>query len=178
MDLVHQGEKQSIDYVARGIAHVMATDTATPDVSHLGSLHPEPYDVLGVPDHIHVDLQGAQDITYSANAKIPTSAFSTKTLADLVLQQEIDANRAPIPKSVHVTNVTTAGPAGDHLRRRREPPGRRAGKYARTSPRPATRPTSVPRQRDPVAHASSPRPRAPGSTTSRPTRHRAHRGHR
>ncbi|MFL6059687.1 MAG: hypothetical protein ACJ72E_00545, partial [Marmoricola sp.] len=78
VDLVHQGEKQSIDYSASApIDHVQATDTATGDVSHAGSYTQSQYDVLGVPTHVHVDLQGAQDIKYAANANIPTASFST-----------------------------------------------------------------------------------------------------
>lgn len=109
VDLVHQGAKQSIDYQASApIAHVQATDTATGDVSHAGSYTQSQYDVFGVPTAVHVDLQGAQDIKYTANANIPTVAFSTKTLTDSVLQQQIDATLHQIPKSIHVTNVTTA----------------------------------------------------------------------
>jgi len=109
VDLIHQGEKQSIDYQANaGIGHVQATDTATPDVSHPGSYTQSQYDVFGVPTHVHVDLQGAQDITYTANGNIPTASFNTKTLVDNVLQQQIDAVAHQIPKSIHVTNVTTA----------------------------------------------------------------------
>ncbi|RNL80871.1 hypothetical protein [Nocardioides marmorisolisilvae] len=108
VDLVHQGEKQSIDYQANaGIGHVQATDTATPDVSHPGSYTQSQYDVFGVPTQVHVDLQGAQDIKYTANGNIPTASFNTKTLADNVLQQQIDAVVHQIPKSIHVTNVTT-----------------------------------------------------------------------
>ncbi|MFL6159265.1 MAG: hypothetical protein ACJ72D_24530 [Marmoricola sp.] len=109
VDLVHAGEKQSIDYSASApIDHVQATDTATGDVSHAGSYTQSQYDVYGVPTAVHVDLQGAQDIKYTANAKIPTVAFSTKTLADSVLQQQITATAHQIPKSVHVVDTTTA----------------------------------------------------------------------
>ncbi|MCW2786483.1 MAG: hypothetical protein JWP74_3000 [Marmoricola sp.] len=109
VDLVHQGEKQSIDYQASApIAHVQATDTATGDVSHAGSYTQSQYDVFGVPTAVHVDLQGGQDIKYAANAAIPQVQFSTKTLADNVLQQQIDATANQVPKSIHVTDVTTA----------------------------------------------------------------------
>ncbi|MFL6109431.1 MAG: hypothetical protein ACJ72L_20905 [Marmoricola sp.] len=108
VDLVHAGEKQSIDYSANApISHVQATDTATGDVSHPGSYTQSQYDVYGVPTQVHVDLQGAQDIKYTANGNIPTASFNTKTLKDNVLQQQINAVAHAIPKSIHVTNVTT-----------------------------------------------------------------------
>ncbi|HET6154028.1 MAG TPA: hypothetical protein VFE15_13830 [Marmoricola sp.] len=108
VDLVHQGEKQSIDYTASApIAHVQATDTATGDVSHAGSYTQSQYDVLGVPTAVHVDLQGGQDIKYTANDNIPTASFSTKTLADSVLQQQINATAHQIPKTIHVVDATT-----------------------------------------------------------------------
>lgn len=107
VDLVHQGEKQSIDYSASTpIDLVRATDTATADVSHAGSFTESVYEVKGVPSKVHVDLQGAQDIQYTANAAIPEVSFSTRTLADNVLQQQINAKAHQVPKSVHVTNLT------------------------------------------------------------------------
>lgn len=109
VDLVRNGETQTIDYTgSASIDHVRATDTATPDVSHLGSFTESVYDVHGVPKNVHVGLKGAQDITYTASAKIPEASFSTRTLVDSVLQQQITAKAHQIPKSVHVTNLTTA----------------------------------------------------------------------
>lgn len=110
VDLVHEGEKQSIDYSASApIDLVRASDTAIGDVSHPDSYTESVYEVHGVPTSAHVDLTGAQDIRYSANAKIPEVSFSTKTLVDNQLQQQITAKAHQIPKSVHVTNLTTAG---------------------------------------------------------------------
>ncbi len=108
VDLVHTGAKQSIDYQANApIAHVQATDTATGDVSQPGSYTQSQYDVFGVPTAVHVDLTGAQDIKYTANGNIPTAAFSTQTLVTGSLQQQINVTAHQIPKSIHVTNVTT-----------------------------------------------------------------------
>jgi hypothetical protein len=108
VDLLHQGQKQSIDYSASaGIAHVNATQTAVGDTAHPGSSTASQYDVVGVPDHVHVDLQGTQDVTYSASAKIPEVSFSTQTTLDGVLQQEVTAQAHQIPKAVHLTNVST-----------------------------------------------------------------------
>jgi hypothetical protein len=109
VDVVHQGEKQSIDYSASApIDLVRASDTAIGDTSHPGSYTQSVYEVHGVPTNVHVDLQGSQDITYTANAKIPEVSFSTKTLADNVLQQQITAQAHQVPKSIHVTNLTSA----------------------------------------------------------------------
>ncbi|MCW2797602.1 hypothetical protein [Nocardioides sp.] len=108
VDLVRNGETQTIDYTGSApIDHVRATDTATPDVNHLGSFTESIYDVHGVPTNVHVNLKGAQDITYTASAKIPEVSFSTRTLVDNVLQQQITAKAHQIPKAVHVTNLTT-----------------------------------------------------------------------
>ncbi|MCU1657396.1 MAG: hypothetical protein JWO57_2052 [Pseudonocardiales bacterium] len=109
VDLTHQGPKQIITYSASApIAHVQATDTATPDVSHANSYTRSVYDVLGVPTAVQVTLQGAQDILYTASAKIPQVTFSTQTRQNGVLQQEITAQAHQIPTSVHVTNTTGA----------------------------------------------------------------------
>jgi hypothetical protein len=109
VDLVRNGAKQTIDYTGTApIDLVRASDTTTVDVSHPGSYTQSIYEVKGVPTNVHVDLQGAQDILYSASAKIPEVSFSTKTLVDNVLQQQITAKAHQIPKSVHVTNLTTA----------------------------------------------------------------------
>ena len=107
VDLTHQGPKQIINYSASApIAHVQATDTATPDVSHSGSYTHSVYDVQGVPTAVQVTLQGAQDILYTASAKVAQVSFSTQTLIDGVLQQEITAQAHQIPTSVHVNNTT------------------------------------------------------------------------
>jgi hypothetical protein len=109
VDLVRNGENQSIDYSATApIDSVSASDRTTPDVGHPGSFTESIYAVKGVPDKVHVDLKGAQDITYSASAKIPEVSFSTRTLADDVLQQQVNAKAHQVPKSVHVTNLTSA----------------------------------------------------------------------
>jgi len=108
VDLTHQGEKQVIDYTANApIAHVQVSDTATGDITHPGSFTRTQADVFGIPTHINVALQGAQDITYTANGNIPTASFSTQTKVDDVLQQQISAAAHSIPKSIHVTNMTT-----------------------------------------------------------------------
>ena len=108
MDLQHQGELQTIDYTASApITRVLATDTATPDVTHPGSFTQSRYEVKGVPTSVSVDLKGAEDILYTANAKIPEVSFATQTFVDDVLQQEITALAHQIPKSVHVTNIST-----------------------------------------------------------------------
>lgn len=109
VDLVRQGEHQSIDYAASApINLVRASDTSTLDITHPGSFTESIYEVKGVPTSIGVDLQGAQDITYAANAKIPEVSFSTQTQSDHVLQQQITAKAHQIPKNVHVVNATTA----------------------------------------------------------------------
>jgi hypothetical protein len=110
VDLVHQGEKQTIDYSASApIDLVRATDTATADVvAHPDSYTQSIYEVHGVPTHVNVAMQGSQDITYSASAKIPEVSFSTKTLVDNQLQQQITAKAHQVPQSIHVTNLTTA----------------------------------------------------------------------
>jgi hypothetical protein len=109
VDLVRNGDTQSIDYTGSApINSVKASDKATPDVSHPGSFTESIYEVKGVPTNVSVDLKGAEDITYSASAKIPEVSFSTKTLADNVLQNQITAKAHQIPKAVHVTNLTTA----------------------------------------------------------------------
>ncbi|MCQ6473328.1 hypothetical protein, partial [Vibrio parahaemolyticus] len=82
---------------------VRATDTSTLDTSHPGSFTQSIYEVKGVPTNVSVDLLGAEDITYSASAKIPEVSFSTQTQVDNVLQQQITAKAHQIPKSVHVT---------------------------------------------------------------------------
>ncbi len=107
VDLVRQGEHQSIDYTASApISLVRASDTTTLDVSHPGSFTESIYEVKGVPTSIGVDLVGAQDITYTANAKIPEVSFSTQTQVDSVLQQQITAKAHQIPESVHVVHLT------------------------------------------------------------------------
>jgi hypothetical protein len=109
VDLVHQGQKQTINYTADApIAHVQASDTATPDVSHPNSFTRSVYDVQGVPTSVQVALQGAQDITYSASSSVPQASFSTETLSDGVLQQQITAQANQIPTAIHVTNSTGA----------------------------------------------------------------------
>lgn len=108
VDVIGEGETQSIDYTGNAaIDHVRVTDTATPDVSQAGSFTESIYEVTGVPSHVHIDLKGAQDITYSASATIPEVSFSTRTLTSDVLQQQITAKAHEIPKSVHLTNLTT-----------------------------------------------------------------------
>lgn len=107
VDLVRQGENQSIDYTASApIDGVKASDKTVLDTSHPNSFTESIYAVKGVPTSIGVDLVGAQDITYLANAKIPEVSFSTQTKKDDVLQQQITAAAHQIPKSVHVTNLT------------------------------------------------------------------------
>lgn len=109
VDLTHQGEKQVIDYTANApIAHVQVSDTATGDITHPGSFTRTQADVFGIPTHLNVAMQGAQDITYTANGNIPTASFDTQTKVDNVLQQQITAAAHSIPKTIHVTNVTTA----------------------------------------------------------------------
>jgi hypothetical protein len=108
VDLVHQGETQTIDYLASApITKVTASDKATPDVAEPTSYTESIYEVTGVPSHVNVKMQGAEDITYTANAKIPEVAFQTKTLKLGVLQQQISAKAHQVPKSIHVTNLTT-----------------------------------------------------------------------
>ncbi len=108
VDLVREGEHQSIDYTGSApINLVRATDTSTLDTSHPGSFTQSIYEVKGVPTNVSVDMQGTEDILYSANAKIPEVSFSTQTRVDNVLQQQITAKAHQIPKSVHVTNLST-----------------------------------------------------------------------
>lgn len=108
VDLIRNGEEQSIDYVASApIGLVRASDTATPDTSHPGSFTESIYQVSGVPTALHVDLTGAEDIQYSANATVPEVSFSTVTKEDSELKQQITAKAHDIPTSVHVLNTTT-----------------------------------------------------------------------
>lgn len=108
VNLVRDGDKQTIDYTGSApIDLVKASDKAIPDVSQPTSFTESIYEVHGVPSNVHVDLVKAEDITYSASAKIPEVAFQTKTLEGGVLQQQISAKAHEIPKSVHVTNFTT-----------------------------------------------------------------------
>ena len=108
VDLVRNGDTQTIDYTGSApIDLVRASDKATPDVSHPGSYTESIYEVKGVPTNVSVDLKGAEDITYAASAKIPEVSFSTKTLVDDVLQDQITAKAHQIPRAVHVTNLVT-----------------------------------------------------------------------
>lgn len=108
VDLVREGEHQSIDYQGSApIDLVQASDTTTLDVTHPGSYTKSVYEVKGVPTDVHVDLEGAQDILYSASAKVPEVSFSTETREDDELQHQITAKAHQIPASVHVTNLTT-----------------------------------------------------------------------
>jgi hypothetical protein len=107
VDLLHQSEKQTITYTANAaIGHVQASDTATPDVSHPSTYTRSVYDVQGVPASVQVQLQGAQDIKYVASSSVPQASFSTETLQDGVLQQQITAQANQIPSTIHVTNMT------------------------------------------------------------------------
>lgn len=109
VDLVHQGENQKITYSASApIAHVRATDTATPNTSAPGSYTRSVYDVLGVPTEIAVTLQGTHDVRYQANAQVQQVSFSTQTYDGQGLAQLITAQAQQIPKQVHVTNVAGA----------------------------------------------------------------------
>lgn len=109
VDLVRNGENQSIDYAASApIDGVKASDKTIVDTSHPESYTESIYAVKGVPTSIGVDLAGAQDITYAANAKIPEVSFSTQTFKDAVLQQQINAKAHQVPKNIHVTNLTNA----------------------------------------------------------------------
>lgn len=106
VDLIRDGEKQSIDYTGSApINLVRASDTATPDINSPTSFTESIYEVKGVPTHVHVDLLGGEDITYTANAKVPEVSFSTRTLLANELQQRITAAAHDIPKSVHVVNT-------------------------------------------------------------------------
>ncbi len=59
VDLVHQGEKQTIDYSASApIDLVQASDTAIGDTSHPGSYTQSVYEVHGVPTHVNVGHAG------------------------------------------------------------------------------------------------------------------------
>ncbi|RNL61330.1 hypothetical protein EFK50_18410 [Nocardioides marmoriginsengisoli] len=108
VDLVRNGEKQSIDYTGSApIDLVRASDTAIPDVSHPDSFTESIYEVKGVPTKVHVDLTGGEDILYTANAKVPEVSFSTTTKEDGDLKQRITAKAHQIPKSVHVLNNMT-----------------------------------------------------------------------
>ena len=109
VDLLHQGQAQTITYSASApISHVQASDTATPDTSHLGSFTRSIYDVHGVPASVQIQLTGAQDIKYQASAAIPEASFSTVTEKDNVVQQQITAQAHSIPSTIHVQNVTDA----------------------------------------------------------------------
>lgn len=106
VDLVRDGEEQSIDYSASApIDSVSASDRTVPDISQDSYTH-SVYEVSGVPTHVHVDLQGAQDIAYAANDNIPEVSFATETVQDSVLQQRITAAAHDIPTAMHVTNLT------------------------------------------------------------------------
>jgi hypothetical protein len=108
VDLVRDGETQTIDY--RGSAPidlVRASDKAIGNVAEPDSYTESIYEVKGVPTHVNVRMQGARDITYTADAKIPEVSFQTNTLETGVLQQHVSAQAHQIPKSVHVTNLTT-----------------------------------------------------------------------
>lgn len=109
VDLVHKGAAQNIHYSASApIGHVQATDTATGDVSHSGSFTRSVYDVIGVPTDVKVALQGAQDVQYTASATVPQVSFSTETLLDNVLQQQITAQAKQIPSAIHLNNTTAS----------------------------------------------------------------------
>ena len=108
VNLVGEGDKQTIDYTGSApIDLVRASDKATPDVSQPDSYTESIYEVHGVPTHVNVQMQGSEDILYTASAKIPEVAFQTKTLDAGVLQRHISAKAHEIPKSLHVTNLTT-----------------------------------------------------------------------
>lgn len=108
VDLVRNGEHQSIDYTGSApIDLVRASDTAIPNTAEPGSYTQSIYEVQGVPTNVAVDMIGAEDITYAASAKIPEVSFSTKTLKNDVLQQQITAKAHQVPKSIHVTNLMT-----------------------------------------------------------------------
>lgn len=108
VDLVREGEHQSIDYRASSaISSVKASDKTIPDIAE-DSYTESVYQVKGVPTEIDVDLIGAQDITYKANAKIPEVSFATETVKEGVLKQRITAAAHQIPKNVHVLNKTDA----------------------------------------------------------------------
>ncbi len=106
VDLVRDGEHQSIDYDASApIDSVKASDKTIPDISE-DSYTQSVYQVKGVPTEIDVDLLGAQDITYKANAKIQEVSFETETVKTGTLKQRITAAAHDIPKNIHVTNLT------------------------------------------------------------------------
>ncbi|HLY34891.1 MAG TPA: hypothetical protein VKQ07_10200, partial [Jatrophihabitantaceae bacterium] len=108
VDLVHQGQKQVITYTASAaINHVNATDTAFGDITnHPASFTKSVYDILGVPASVKVTLTGAQDILYQASSKIPQVTFSTETVGDGTLLQQIAAQAHQVPQNIHVTDVT------------------------------------------------------------------------
>ncbi len=109
VDLLHQGEKQTITYTANApIAHVHASDTATPDTSHPGSFTATNVDVVGVPASFQLELLGAKDIKYVASSSIPQATFTTQTQKDGVLQQEITGQVNSVPSTIHVANTTSA----------------------------------------------------------------------
>lgn len=108
VDLVREGDTQSIDYTASApIDLVRATDTSRLDtVDHPNSHTKGVYEVKGVPTNVGVDMIGAEDITYQANAKIPEVSFSTETVEDSALKKQITAKAHQVPKNIHVTNLT------------------------------------------------------------------------
>lgn len=108
VDLVRDGDTQSIDYTASApIDLVRATDTTRTDiVDHPNSHTKGVYEVKGVPKSVQVDLVGSEDITYKADAKIPEVSFSTETVEDSALKKQITATAHGVPQNIHVTNLT------------------------------------------------------------------------
>lgn len=108
VDLVREGDTQSIDYTASApIDLVRATDTSRLDtVDHPNSHTKGVYEVKGVPTNVGVDLVGAEDITYQANAKIPEVSFLSETVEDGDLKKQINAKAHEVPENIHVTNLT------------------------------------------------------------------------
>lgn len=108
VDLVREGDTQSIDYTASApIDLVRATDTSRLDtVDHPNSHTKGVYEVKGVPTNVGVDLIGAEDITYQANAKIPEVSFLSETVEDGDLKKQINAKAHQVPENIHVTNLT------------------------------------------------------------------------
>lgn len=110
VDLVKNGDTQSIDYSANApIDTIKVADVSTPDVTDPGTYTRLAAQATDVPDHIHVDLKGTEDITYAASAKISEIAFESEGYQSGALANRIGATAHGIPTGVHVLQDTGGG---------------------------------------------------------------------
>lgn len=108
VDLVREGEQQHIDYDGSApIERVRATDTSVPDVSEPRTYAQSVYQVRGVPTEVDVDLVGTEDITYVADGQVSEVSFSTDTVVEGDVHQQVQAAARQVPEEVHVVNTAT-----------------------------------------------------------------------